>query len=174
MEIVMTMVSGLASKEINEMADNIIYQHMPELLKIWDPQTIADNQSRIAIIFIDKEWKSGGRRVYGKVGKISEDLRPLLNLPSVEFLIKISQPAWNDLHLDQQKALLFHHFRQFAIVENEQTGDMKVQIVRPDISYFFDELQIFGHWRPVESEENGGGPVPPEQHTENVEKALGI
>lgn len=170
----MTMISGMASKEINEMATEIINMYLPDLTKIWDPPTVANNESRVAIMFIDKEWKSGGRRMYAKVGKVPADLQPLLNLPHVEFLIKISQPAWNELHLDQQKALLYHHLRQLAVTEDEATAETKVRVVAPDISYFYDELKIFGHWRPLQVEEEGGGPVPPEQMAEAVEKTLGV
>jgi len=156
-----------------DIVDGIARNELPDLIKVYDPQEVKNSESRVAFMFREEAAKSGGSPVLAKTGKVSPKIRPLLKNEHIEVIVEIAYDKWMELDNNQRKGLLYHELSRLVIAENPETGELKISLRSPDISYFYNELQLFGDWRPREAEEEGGE-IPPAQFCEEVERILGV
>ena len=69
-----------------------------------------------------------------------------------KFIIEVAADEWEDLTGSQKTALLDHHLCACRTEENPQTGDFKCFVAPPDVTYYFDEVDRHGDWRPREDD----------------------
>jgi len=134
-----------AKPEIMDMMKQLVAKHQPDLALVVD---------EIAIVFQEKAGKKAGTVMLGSV----QTANPLLNVLSGEdykFIIKLPADEWQDLTDKQREALLFHFLCGCRVIEDAESGDIKCSVGPPDVDYYYDELDLYGDWRPREEDDDG-------------------
>ncbi len=117
----------LADDHLLEMARSIIRDHHEHLL-----------EARIAFLYRSEASKSGGKFILGMAKKVSEEMKTLINF---DFLIWISKPHFDNLEIDQQRALVDHELCHCGRNINEEW------IIRKhDFEEFRAVIQRHGIW----------------------------
>ena len=135
-----------AGPDVRQMALELIANHLPHL---------AACDSEIAIIFKEKASKKGGQAVLGKTSKAPKIL-DVLGKQEYKFILELGNDEWLGLSPDQKKALLFHLLCMCGVEEDPETHELKFTIKAPQLSYFYDEIKLFGDWRPRAQEDESG------------------
>lgn len=125
-----------ADDRVYDMVRELIANHHPDLALIVD---------EIAVVFKDKASNSGGRLVLGKVRK-APPLLGVLGDVEYKFILELGADAWVDLTSRQQQAFLDHLL--LHCVAEEEDGGYKYFLRAPDVSFFYEELDRWGDWRP--------------------------
>lgn len=134
-------------------ADNAVVDIMKELIGQYHPDLAPINQE-IAVIFREKAAKRGGQVILGKSQK-APPLIGVLGDTEYKFILEIAADEWQGLSKSQRVALLDHLLCSCRALEDEEKGDIKYFIAPPDVSFFYDELDRNGDWRPRPTEEDG-------------------
>lgn len=112
--------------------------HHPDLILVED---------EIAVIFREKSSKRGGKVILGKAKK-APALVGILGETDYKFILEVAFDEWDGLSNKQRSALLDHLLCACRVEENPNTGEMRCFIAPPDVSFFWDELDRHGDWRP--------------------------
>lgn len=137
-----------ADNDVLDMVRDLIANHHPDLALVVD---------EIAVIFREKAAQRGGRAVLGKAAKASP-LIGVLGDTDYKFVLELGADSWLELTSRQRNALLDH---LLCSCRAEEDGDsVKFSIAPPDVSFFWDELDRWGDWRPRPEGEGPDGPSP--------------
>lgn len=94
----MTVVWTRASKEVVEMADQLICTHHEHLM-----------DQVVGLLFRSERSTSGGQEILGQTSKVSDKMNALLpQEEQMDFLIWIARDWWYAASQEQKKALLDH------------------------------------------------------------------
>jgi hypothetical protein len=105
------------------------------------------------VVFKEKAGKSGGQIVYGRALKCS-DYMNVIGGTSYSFIIELGADTWvQDLNSDQQEALLDSILCSMVVTEDENSGDIRMSIVKPEIQAFRRNVEEYGMWFPKDDEE---------------------
>lgn len=126
-------------------AEPRVYDLMRELVANYHPD-LALVVDEIAIVFKDKASKSNGRAVLGKPKKASP-LFGVLGDTDYKFVLELAADEWLNLDSRKQKALL-DHLLCGCRAEESDDGALKCGIAQPDVSFYWDEFDRWGDWRP--------------------------
>jgi hypothetical protein len=126
-------------------ADSEVYDLMKEIVANYHPDLVLV-VDEIAIVHREKASKSGGRVVLGKASKASP-LFGVLGDTDYKFILTIAADEWLNLTSRQRKALM-DSMLCACRVEEDDDGNPVCSIAVPDVSYFYDELDRWGDWRP--------------------------
>lgn len=137
-----------ADPDIVDRVKELIGKHHPDLALVVD---------EIAVIFREKAAQKGGRPVLGKASKASP-LIGVLGDTDYKFIIELAADSWLELTSRQQSALLDHLL--CSCRAEEEDGNLKFSIAPPDVSFFWDELDRWGDWRPRPEGDGPEGPSP--------------
>lgn len=137
-------------------ADPDVVDMMKELVGKYHPD-LAIVIDEIAVVFREKAAQRGGRAVLGKSAKASP-LIGVLGDTDYKFILELGGDAWLELTSRQRNALLDHLL--CACRAEEEDGKVKFSIAPPDVSFFWDELDRWGDWRPRPEGEGPDGPSP--------------
>ena len=132
-----------AGKDVYDVMTKLITDYHPDLVMVVD---------EIAIIFREKASKAGGHVILGK-SKKAPSIVGLLGDTEYKFIIELAADEWSGLTGAQKTALLDHHLCACRTEENPQTGDLKCFMAPPDVTYYFDEVDRHGDWRPREGDD---------------------
>jgi len=140
-----------AAEDIKARVNKLIANRHPELALVSD---------EICVVFKEKAGKSGGQVVYGRALKCS-DYMNVIGGTSYSFIIELGADTWSqDLMPDQQEALLDSILCSMVVAEDENSGDIRMSIVKPEIQAFRKNVEEYGMWFPKEDEEEvEGSPV---------------
>lgn len=136
-------------------ADSTVVDIMTELIGQYHPDLAPINQE-IAVIFREKAAKRGGQVILGKSQK-APPLIGLLGDTEYKFILELAADEWTGLSATQRQALLDHLLCSCRAVEDDEKGDIKYFIAPPDVSFFYDELDRWGDWRPRPADEDDDG-----------------
>jgi hypothetical protein len=132
-----------ASEDIYEMMKGLVANNHPDLVLAVDD---------IAIVFKEKAGKSGGRAVLGAARKVAP-IANALSDKSYKFVLEIGADLWeHGLTGRQREALLDHLLSACHGDEDENSGEMKWSVVKPDITAFRGNVERYGLWFPSEEE----------------------
>lgn len=137
-----------AEQEVLDMVRDLVGQNHPDLALVVD---------EIAVVFKEKGGETGGRANLGKAAKASP-LIGVLGDTNYRFILTLGADHWLELTSRQRKALL-DHLLCACRVEDED-GELKCHIAPPDVSFYWDELDRWGDWRPRPEGEGPEGPSP--------------
>ena len=115
-------------------------------------QLIATNHPKLALI--DKQIavimraKASKSAPCGKVMKAPKVMGPLCP-DDIIFVIELAADTWATLTNEQRTANLDRHLCAMSVEEDDKNpGEVKCNLVRPDVSYFHAELDRHGDWMP--------------------------
>jgi Putative phage metallopeptidase len=131
-----------AEDTVVQMMKDLVGQYHPDLALIVD---------EIAVVFREKAASKGGRPVLGKASKASP-LIGILGGTEYKFILELAQDQWLELDTKQQTALLDHLLCSCRADQDDQ-GEFKFSLAPPDVSFFYDELDRHGDWRPRPADE---------------------
>ena len=137
-----------ADPDVVDMVKDLIAKNHPDLVLVVD---------EIAVVFREKAAQRGGRAVLGKSAKASP-LIGVLGDTDYKFVLELGGDSWLELTSRQRNALLDHLLCSCLSVEDD--GKLKFSIAPPDVSFFWDELDRWGDWRPRPEGEGPDGPSP--------------
>lgn len=137
-------------------ADKEVYDLMEELIANYHPD-LAMSIDKIAIVFKDKASKAGDKVIYGKAAKATP-LFGVLGDTDYQFVLTIGADEWLNLTQRQRKACM-DSLLCACRVETDDAGEIKTSIAPPDVSYYFDELDRWGDWRPRSADEGPESPL---------------
>lgn len=106
----------------------------------------------IAVLFREKAAKKGGIALLGKSQK-APPLIGVLGDTDYKFILELAQDEWLNLDTSKQNALL-DHLLCGCRAEETDSGEIKYSIAPPDVSFYWDELNRHGDWRPRPETEN--------------------
>lgn len=112
--------------------------HHPDLVLVED---------EIAVIFREKASKKGGKIILGNAKK-APALVGVLGETDYKFILEIAADEWQSLNSKEKTGLIDHLLCACRVEENANTGEMKCFIAPPDVSFYWDELDRNGDWRP--------------------------
>ncbi len=136
-----------APEEIKTQVDNLIANRHPELALVVD---------EICVTFREKAAKSGGQVVFGRAFKCS-DYMNLVGGTNYKFIIELAADEWTGtLTNDQHEALLDSILCSMVVEEDENSGDIKLGVIKPDIQAFRKNIEKYGMWFPKDDEEEEG------------------
>lgn len=104
-------------------------------------------EDEIAFIFREKASKRGGKVILGNAKK-APALVGVLGDTDYKFILEVAFDEWQSLNTKQKTGLIDHLLCACRVEENANTGDMKCFIAPPDVSFYWDELDRNGDWRP--------------------------
>ena len=139
-----------AEPEVVDMMRELIGQYHPDLALVTE---------EIAVVFREKAAQRGGRAVLGKAAKASP-LIGVLGDTDYKFILELGGDSWLELTTRQKNALLDHLLCSCRAEEDD--GNIKYSLAPPDVSFFWDELDRWGDWRPRPEGEGPEGPSPVE------------
>ena len=137
-----------ADQEVVDMAEELIKNHHPDLVIVMD---------EIAFVFREKASKRGEHVVLGTSKKAAPVIKALSGI-DYKFIIELAADEWQSLSSRQKQALLDHHLCACRVEEDAEDGSVKCTIAPPDVSFYWDELDRWGDWRP--HPDRGNGPPP--------------
>lgn len=133
-----------ASEDVKALVDKLIANRHPDLALVSD---------EILVVFKEKAGKSGGQTVYGKAFKCS-DYMNVIGGTSYSYIIELGADTWSrELDETQQEALLDSILCSMIVEEDENSGDIKMKVHKPDIQAFRKNVEAYGMWFPVDEEE---------------------
>lgn len=138
-----------AEQDIVDMVKDLVGQHHPDLALVVD---------EIAVVIREKAGKRGGKAVLGKSQKASP-LIGVLGDTDYKFILELAGDEWQNLTTKQRTALLDHLLCSCRAEEGDD-GNQKFFIAPPDVSFYWDELDRHGDWRPRPEGEGPDGPSP--------------
>jgi hypothetical protein len=142
-----------ANDEVHAKIKELIGQNHPDLALISD---------EIVIVFRGKAGKSGGQVILGNSKKVAA-LANAIGNTDFKFVIEIAADLWEqELSSKQQEALLDHLLTACRCEEDPKNGEFKCSVAKPDIMAFRENVERYGMWFPVESNEDDG-PSPVEE-----------
>ncbi len=141
-----------ADSDIVDMVKDLVGKHHPDLALVVD---------EIAVVMREKAGQRGGKAILGKSSKASP-LFGVLGDTDYKFILEIGGDAWLELTTRQQNALL-DHLLCSCRAEEDDKGTLKYSIAPPDVSFYWDELDRWGDWRPRPEGEGPDGPSPVEE-----------
>lgn len=97
--------------------------------------------AHIAWIFREKASKSDGRPIIGRASRVPDRYKPLMEENSsgdkgYDFMIEIGADAWAELNRSQKEAWVDYLMEQCYGEENENTGEMRWRIRKPEVQAF--------------------------------------
>lgn len=137
-----------AEQEVYDLMREVVANYHPDLALVVD---------EIAIVFKEKASKSGGKITLGKASKASP-LFGVLGDTDYKFIITLAADEWANLTIRQRQALM-DSMLCACRVEEDDNGTPVCGIALPDVSYFYDELDRWGDWRPRPPEEGPESPL---------------
>ena len=140
-----------ADPEVVDLVKELVGQHHPDLALVVD---------QIAVVFKEKGGETGGRPNLGKASK-ANPLIGVLGDTDYKFILTISADHWQDLTSSQHKALIDHLL--CACRADDEDGEIKCYTAPPDVSFYWDELDRHGDWRPRPEGDGPDGPSPVEE-----------
>lgn len=117
----------LADDHLLDMARSIIRDQHEHLL-----------EARIAFLYRSEASKSGGKLILGMAKKVSPEMQTLIDF---DFLIWISKPHFDNLEIDQQRALVDHELCHCGRNINEEWI-----IKKHDFEEFWKIIERHGLW----------------------------
>lgn len=130
-----TLISSLETGE--DILNHLISKHHHHLASL-----------KILLLCTNKEIKSGGRQKPGKVQKTTPLLKYLTtdarSGKEADVIITVSLPAWNEADNHKRHAMLDHLLTCIETTENEENGELKVQIVSPQVAEFAEVIERYG------------------------------
>lgn len=140
-----------AEESVVDMMIDLVSRYHTDLVDIVD---------QIGVVFREKAAKQGGQVILGKASKASPLFGVLGDTP-YKFILEIPADEWtNNLNGKQRQALMDHLLCRCRADRDEETDEVKFYIAQPDVSFFWDELDRWGDWRPrPEQEEPGEEPT---------------
>ena len=141
-----------AGEDVHEIVRKLVGANHPDLALVVD---------EIVVIFRDKAGKSGGRVNLGSARKVAPAANAIGNT-DYKFVLEIGADLWEyGLDTVKREALLDYLLCHCICDEDEQTGDPKCSIARPDVIAFKENVERYGLWYPaeedIESEDEEGG-----------------
>jgi len=137
-------------------AESEVYDLMKEVVANYHPD-LALVVDEIAIVFKEKATKSGGKVVLGKPSKASP-LFGVLGDTDYKFILTLAADEWVNLTGRQRQALM-DSMLCACRAEEDDNGNIVCGIAVPDVSYFYDELDRWGDWRPRPPEDGPESPL---------------
>lgn len=137
-----------AEQEVYDLMKEVVANYHPDLALVVD---------EIAIVFKEKASKSGGKITLGKASKASP-LFGVLGDIEYKFIITLAADEWLNLSNRQRQALL-DSMLCACRAEEDDKGNLQCSIALPDVSYFYDELDRWGDWRPRPPEDGPESPL---------------
>jgi hypothetical protein len=138
-----------AGKDVYDVVTKLVSDYHPDLVMVLD---------EIAVIFRERASKAGGRVILGKSRK-APAIVGVLGDTEYKFILELASDEWSGLTGAQKTALLDHHLCACRTEENPQTGDFKCFVAPPDVTYYNDEMDRHGDWRPREENEASEAPI---------------
>ncbi len=132
-----------AEKEVYELMQEVLRAYHPDLLAVMD---------EIAIVVREKAPKSENSKVFGKASKAS-DMFGVLTPRPLAFVLEIAGDQWPGLSNRDRKALFDSLLLACAAEDDPETGGTVCSIRKPEVSYFFEELDRWGDWKRPENSE---------------------
>lgn len=99
--------------------------------------------AKFGCIFREKAQKSNGEQIVGKVTKMSDKYRPLLE-EDYDFIMEIGADAWTELSDYEREAWIDHLLQHCVGEEDDDTGETDFKTRRPEIIAFSDTLDRHG------------------------------
>jgi hypothetical protein len=127
-------------------AENDVYKLMKELVGNFHPD-LALVVDEIAIVFKEKAGKAAGKPILGKAKKASP-LFSVLGTKEYKFVLELAADEWQSLDSRQRKALMDHLLCGCRTEEDPESGGVTCSLAPPDISFYHDEIERWGNWRP--------------------------
>lgn len=140
-----------ADPDVVDMVKDLVAQHHPDLALVVD---------EIAVVFKEKGGETGGRPNLGKAQK-ANPLFGVLGDTDYKFILTLAADHWLELTTRQRNALLDHLL--CACRADEVDGEYKYSLAPPDVSFYWDELDRWGDWRPRPEGDGPDGPSPVEE-----------
>jgi hypothetical protein len=100
-------------------------------------------EARIKYICRNKATKRAGKPVPGNVYKVSSKFEFLIDC---DFILEIALEVWNDLAVNQRKALIDHLLSRCIGEEVEESGEYKWRIIPPEVQEFPEVAARHGQW----------------------------
>lgn len=135
-----------ADPDVVDMMKAVVAKHHPDLALIVD---------EIAVVFKEKGGEVNGRPNLGKAQKATP-LLGVLGDTDYKFVLTLAGDHWLELTTRQRNALLMHLLCACRVEEKD--GEYKYTLARPDVSFYWDELDVFGDWRPRPEGDGPDGP----------------
>lgn len=125
-----------ASEEVTQIADDYLPLH-PDLIG-----------AKIAYIFTDRTSFNDGVPIVGKVSKVPERLRPIMERnddgeQGYDFIITIGADTWAELSQANREAWIDYLMEQ-CYLEEDKHGNLKTKIRKPSINAFPNILSRHG------------------------------
>lgn len=120
------------AESVQKLAEKLIAEQHPHLAS-----------AAFDFLYVDKEMKSKGRPLYGKVSCPGSLLKFYIEK---DFVLEIGLPSWNELAYPQRVALIDHLLERCHGEEDDKTGDMKYSLRDPDVQEFGTILHRHGAW----------------------------
>jgi hypothetical protein len=140
-----------ADPDVVDLMKSVVAEHHPDLALVVD---------EIAVVFKEKGGETNGRPNLGKAQK-ANPLFGVLGDTDYKFILTLAADHWLELTGRQRKALLMHLL--CACRADEVDGEYKYSVAPPDVSFYWDELDVFGDWRPRPEGDGPSGPSPVEE-----------
>lgn len=137
-------------------AESEVYDLMKAVIANYHPD-LALAADEIAIVFREKASKAGGKVVLGKPSKASP-LFGVLGDTDYKFILTIAADEWVNLSGRQRQALM-DSMLCACRVDQDDKGNSTYSLALPDVSYFYDELDRWGDWRPRPPEDGPESPL---------------
>lgn len=102
-------------------------------------------EARIGYLFrqADQEWKSGGKRVWGRAYKVPARERHYTEL---DFVIVIDESTWLFLAAEKRRALVDHELAHCGQGEPDKQGNARWVLWAHDVEDFAAVLERHGLW----------------------------
>jgi hypothetical protein len=137
-----------AEDEIYDLMRDTVANYHPDLALVVDS---------IAVVMKDKASKTGGKVILGKPRKASP-LFGVLGDTDYKFILEIAADEWVNLSQRQRKALM-DSLLCACRAEEDDEGNLTCSLALPDVSFFYDELDRWGDWRPRPPEDGPESPL---------------
>lgn len=140
----------LADKlEVMPIIDDLVARHFPKLTMVH----MDSDDSEILVLIREKAAKSKGRVQLVRTRKPQSDLEALGH--EYRYVIEISGEHWPHLNTRQREALMFRALCSMQI-EEDGMSDPKYNLVDPEVSYYYRELDQYGDWMPRDEDDEEG------------------
>ena len=99
--------------------------------------------AKFACIFREKAQTSGGEPIVGKVRKVSDKYKPVME-KNYNYMLEVGADVWQELSKTEREAWVDHLLEHCYGEEDETTGEMTWKTRRPEIVAFTDVLDRHG------------------------------
>ncbi|RYG37369.1 hypothetical protein EON81_06920 [bacterium] len=141
------------------------WREAPDLMEMAGP-IIAENHPHLIgyplkIVWRSKAKKAGHGKVAAGTATITSGIWASLVMTDAEkamegqdagykfFLIEIAEDIWESLSEKQRTALIDHELMHCGVVEDEETGEVKMVVLPHDRELFYAEIERHGLWDPA-------------------------